>query len=346
MIFLPGSSKAAIHGRVVLGDRPCPNCEYNLVGLRTGGLCPECGTPIRVSQRRDGNMGDAPPAFLRAQALAAWMVVAGAGGVLLGVCGAVLLSALGKSMIGPCVLGIGAGGALAWGVGQLSRPRWVPPGAGVDTKREWRAARWMARLAVCAWPVAFLLLMFAGLRPGAPLSPVPAVYVVSGGIAFLLGSFGLLVVPAYAALLADWATDSDLAARLKVGMVTLLVTPIFLLLAGLFTPNAAWGLASFILTAVSWLLVLVGAGFSLLTLAQFASLCTWAVVNASSSIDRDARVSQRIVDRIGRPGANPGQAPPEPTPGPATGPRGHYVARGDHVDAFEIADDHPPSPGP
>lgn len=35
-------------------DRPCIRCSYNLRGLRTSGLCPECGTQVAVSLR--GNL--------------------------------------------------------------------------------------------------------------------------------------------------------------------------------------------------------------------------------------------------------------------------------------------------
>ena len=43
--------RAALERRPVEGDRQCDQCGYNVKGLRFGGRCPECGTPIRY--RRD-----------------------------------------------------------------------------------------------------------------------------------------------------------------------------------------------------------------------------------------------------------------------------------------------------
>ena len=43
--------RAALERRPIEGDRQCDQCGYNVKGLRFGGRCPECGTPIRY--RRD-----------------------------------------------------------------------------------------------------------------------------------------------------------------------------------------------------------------------------------------------------------------------------------------------------
>ena len=39
------------HGEVVLDDRPCLACGYNLRSLPTTGKCPECGAPVERSLR-------------------------------------------------------------------------------------------------------------------------------------------------------------------------------------------------------------------------------------------------------------------------------------------------------
>ncbi len=37
------------HGPVVVGNRPCVGCGYNLSGLPLSGNCPECAKPVRLS---------------------------------------------------------------------------------------------------------------------------------------------------------------------------------------------------------------------------------------------------------------------------------------------------------
>ena len=36
---------------VIVEDRPCIKCGYNLIGLKIDGVCPECGRPIKVNRK-------------------------------------------------------------------------------------------------------------------------------------------------------------------------------------------------------------------------------------------------------------------------------------------------------
>ena len=47
---------AALQGRTIEHDEPCGECGYNLRGVRYGGVCPECGSPIvlgKFSERKE-----------------------------------------------------------------------------------------------------------------------------------------------------------------------------------------------------------------------------------------------------------------------------------------------------
>lgn len=53
-------------GSVILEDEACPKCDYNLKGLRRGGVCPECGRGISARKRgKRALMIDAPRGYLR-----------------------------------------------------------------------------------------------------------------------------------------------------------------------------------------------------------------------------------------------------------------------------------------
>ncbi len=54
----PSSTAPTLEGvtelpAVVIDDRPCVKCAYNLCGLPGSGSCPECGTPVERSLRGD-----------------------------------------------------------------------------------------------------------------------------------------------------------------------------------------------------------------------------------------------------------------------------------------------------
>ena len=73
----------------IVADLQCIQCGYNLRGLATDKLCPECGTPIERSRRGD-LLNDADPDWLKKLRL----------GVLVKVCSMVLVVVL------PIALGI------------------------------------------------------------------------------------------------------------------------------------------------------------------------------------------------------------------------------------------------
>lgn len=66
----PESLSSVTIGSVLMHDRPCISCGYNLKGLDTRGNCPECGTPVSAGNRKKGrfidNFAEAPIEVIKA----------------------------------------------------------------------------------------------------------------------------------------------------------------------------------------------------------------------------------------------------------------------------------------
>ena len=65
--------RAALRGLPIEKDKPCDFCAYNLYGLRFGGRCPECGTPITYRRFRELVFHEMPLPLIRRFRLSAWM---------------------------------------------------------------------------------------------------------------------------------------------------------------------------------------------------------------------------------------------------------------------------------
>ena len=64
--------------RVITTDRPHEQCDYNLVGLKTGDRCPECGLPIPI-------LGAGAPGWVITDAGVAYLERFGLGAVTMAV---------------------------------------------------------------------------------------------------------------------------------------------------------------------------------------------------------------------------------------------------------------------
>lgn len=71
---------------VVVVDRSCRQCGYNVRGLHVDRHCPECGTPVAVSARGDA-LEFCEPGWVKKLSLGGWMLVIGPTLMLLGVIG-------------------------------------------------------------------------------------------------------------------------------------------------------------------------------------------------------------------------------------------------------------------
>jgi hypothetical protein len=360
--FLKLAPSAPIHE-----DRPCHRCGYNVRGLMTGGRCPECGTPIRAgSVRFESSMASAPQTYLRALAQAAWVQAIG---LLTAVA---LFAALVPAVVWPgahtvllaLVLAAGAG-AWVWGVWQTCGPRQTGQ-PGVDPHTEWRALRAWSRFTQIGWGLgAILILLGVGIAVGAlagqggrvpgspPPTPPPAAmaFYALGLLSMGVGMIGLIAVAVQLSLMADWAQDFGLGMRLRISPFMLAISlPLAVLSLWLGTYMRFTWVPVFVLPVLGVLVVafLVCFGFFVVPVVQFASLCSWAVANSTSAMDRDRRSGERIARRV-----KDAQAKDQPLPGAVpraraiVKPQGNYVAPTGDGQTYELSPVDPPrKPGP
>jgi len=72
-----------MRGGPITGDLPCDQCSYNLRGLRFGGACPECGTPITLRGEGDLPFHEMPLPVIKRFRASAWVATLSMLGFLL-----------------------------------------------------------------------------------------------------------------------------------------------------------------------------------------------------------------------------------------------------------------------
>lgn len=306
-------------GEVISKDRACSRCNYNLIGLKAGARCPECGTPIRGEILRGvPGMGDAPLPYLKALAQHAKLCAWGMG---LGLAGVLWLVGFG----GVPEFAPGAGlllsiGSVLWlcGTRGVIVPRSLPPGTRVDTQAEWRRFRVWTRAMQWAWPLAGVgALAITAFRTLVAKSPTnsgmtqgasAAVAAAAGtGEAVIIGVMAVAVIAAtimvmlYLSFLASWAQDTALSNAFTMAPLMVVISIPAGLLVHALVPTL---LGKWLVVFSAPFLVVVGTGFVYLAsfwivpLARFASLAAWAVANVNESQAKDRRTTARIVARV------------------------------------------------
>jgi hypothetical protein len=325
-------------GDPVPDEACCSNCGYSLKGLRSGGRCPECGTPISFRARRhrlEENLTDAPPRYLRDLAVGCWLLFGGAIAVT-------LMSAVGRTAPGDISAGIEAGTGLMWmaGVWIVTRPRQTATRTRGELSAEWRRTRWVVRFSQAGWALAggaacaaFITERAAINAAITALTPYVVPSQVKGlrglaGLGTFVGIVGLAPLCVMLADLADWAGNSTLAERFRtsawavtLGAVTVaLAVPIALAKkTGMFGPVALTIYGLSLLGCVGFALGLL---MLLLSLAQLAGMSLWAIHSAGTRAESARRIAERrerhideLAERSARAGASPvAEAPRAPTP--------------------------------
>ncbi len=324
---------AGLH-RLVDSHMRCQGCDYDLIGLRFGGKCPECGAPIRSPVRIAGSVNDAPIIFLHRLRVAVFALLAATISLPLAIASFFFGGALAISLLLMAVL---ASAAWVYAVFILTLPT---PGRAEDaTTPHETALRIATRALTASWALVLGVPLMA--RLGAPFSDV-AMYLfwVAGAIGACTG-FTLLSITV--ARLAGWANDLDLGHSIRGASVAIaFLCAGFLILTTLSVLGAPPTVLLFFYLGGAMLALGVAAWNAVLYL-RFAALLAWAPANAEKSIERARARGERAVQRIAE-----GQAKHEVTPHfDVVKPpiRAAYIAPS-HAESIDVAPDSAPVPPP
>ncbi len=358
----------------IVEDRACVRCSYNLVGLKVGDRCPECGTPITTgaSSRFSTTMADAPVPYLARLRMGALIMGLGGAALLASLALLVIILALrGPSLVGPLLVLLPA---IAWliGVWIVTEPCQDGTKEGPEGRGAWAWTRYGSRTTQAAWLLAMLLLFLGGAiygqaqtvfaakvaaNPGAfPLSavaPVPAVVRwcgALGALSTLVALVGLAPLAIHIARMADWAHDSALAARLRMAPLLVVLAAPLGILALVAVPFLRAGITGFLAVPIGGLSAMIFLGcvaVCVFAFAQFVSLCAWSHTTALTRINRDSRMSDRISRRIESAQAHDAQAYVPPVwakeAKQASGARGNFIPASGESQTFDLAPDEPRS---
>ncbi len=337
-------------GPLILSDRTCPVCEYNLKGLSVGMRCPECGQPIRLLRGTlQENFADAPISYLKNLRF-------GSGLAFAGFVGSVVL-ALAYRGAGGWMLASGAlaMGVVWWlGVWIISEPRrWSD--AQIRSSHERRWLRLLSRTTQAGW------VLWTGVHIAQELvtKPSPGTAMLLEVSAWTLSTVALLgLIPLFMLLrdLAHWTSNSDLADHLSlcawgvgtVGIIVLsspLIEAVGTRLSGVLAlPFAILLLLMPIWTGLFLLVeILIGA-----CLFQLWTTSRWAVRNWAAARAREQRQRKReersLQDLEGSPASTASVADAVPlagdlSPGPLADGR-QVPARG-RIEPYPLADPPP-----
>ncbi|TVQ59046.1 MAG: hypothetical protein EA379_12075 [Phycisphaerales bacterium] len=292
----------ALMGELILDERPCPGCGYELRGLREFAPCPECGRIISLAmQGHDGatkkpslvveQLVDAPVGYIRVtQAGFVAMILATVMTFVVGV--SLFASAFGfggLSNAAPMLLIA----SLLWlgGLALVMRPRPLLPDAPRTIETEW----WMLRLVTLLTQSAFVLAAAVGaLAPGGPSAMGGALLLLALALA-LIGAIGWIPTTVLLARYADWTADTDLGWRLRYAAMGMGVTAPLIAVMEFAAPRS-WDVFMFyrLFTIFIFMLLLTSLGVFLWSSVSLAATCALAAGIARTRRSKD----QRLVDRM------------------------------------------------
>jgi hypothetical protein len=196
---------------LIADDRSCTGCTYSLRGLRTDGLCPECGQPITPPKKPllyTDQMSAAPLAWLARYKRGTTLLFLGGWGMAAGLLTWALFAHV-------AAVGFALAASLLWVAGTIISTHPRPKAAATkaptsDPTLEWKHLRRWARLTQPAWPLALALATLTqalGQFTPATISIISALLLI--GVA---GWWPLMLLHSN---LAYWASDTDLSEKLR-----------------------------------------------------------------------------------------------------------------------------------
>lgn len=295
-IPLQDLEKAAAKGTVILDDRPCRSCGYNLVGLHTKQNCPECGKPIAGPKdipRYADQMVNAPMRWLKSFNFACTMLCFGVFGMTLAAIAWLVIAQAIAGLVFACI-------GLIWalGVWVAVAPRPKTKVMVTDPAREWRFLRVWARVSQFVWPVVGVLGASAQVSSGTLRIGLSAAAVACA----VLGMVGWWPTAVILSNLAYWASDTDLADQLRtVSWVTAVGIVGSVAYITLFQIGTFGGFFGGILVLVAWSGgIILPLGYGLFAIWKLWRLSHWVLMNHVTAAARDdrlrAKASRSVVE--------------------------------------------------
>lgn len=284
---------------VILEDRPCVGCGYNLKGLTIGAVCPECAQPITRLKARipDDVVTNAPIGYVRIlQAGFTLMAASAVGGLFVPL---VVFTSPGFAPATALMV------AMAWlaGVSIVCWPRPAPP-PGRKRHSDWPILRIAVFVTQAAWPLAVIVGLSLAAAPPAPvaLGATPAPTGLFGGVSIVtkiiaaLAVLGIVPTMWLLANLSEWVNDDDRARRLKYASGLAAVALLLELFGATFRLPIGGPFGSLMILGLNVVpLIAVGVVlYNVWSIVQLAQTTAWAINTAKRQREREQALRERV----------------------------------------------------
>lgn len=305
------SSKVKPLPTILTVDDKCRSCGYSLQGLPSTGVCPECGTKIRVkrSQKRFGtSLVDAPVRYLyRLQWTCLALVVCGLGA-------SVFILLAGKFVAAGIAATLFCAGWLVAVYILTGPPPMDMPGAEVDSGWNRRLAA-TCRILQSFWMLGAImtttrsLVAYTGWSRGQMLLDGASII---ASVLTTVAIFGIVPLSIHMANLADWARNTTLGDRLRgvawVILVCGVVSQVGTIAA--FGMNqvpflAAVGGVVLVVAMIATPLFLIAQLVFLYSLLSVFNMARWAAKNAEHQLYREEKLKRKAARKLAQAQAEP-----------------------------------------